>query len=212
MDSREPGGRAAEIDPVNALLHRMPIRRLEAEAIRDAVLAVSGRLDPKVGGPSVPVHLTEFIIGRGRPDRSGPLDGAGRRSLYLAARRNFLSTLLLTFDQPTPFTTVGRRNTTNVPAQALALMNDPFFHEQAGVLAARLLRETPGSDATDDARIRWLFETLYARGPAAAEAAAGREALAELRQLHAGAASADTAAWADFCHALLAANEFVFLR
>ncbi|MFZ9856345.1 MAG: PSD1 and planctomycete cytochrome C domain-containing protein, partial [Limisphaerales bacterium] len=146
--------RADQIDPANRLWHRMPVRRLEAEAIRDAALQVSGRLDPAVGGPPVPVHLNEFVIGRGRPDNSGPLDGAGRRSVYQGVRRNFLSPTLLTFDTPTPFSTVGRRNVTNVPAQALALMNDPFFHEQAELWARRLLRELPTAEASE--RIRWM--------------------------------------------------------
>ncbi len=93
----------------------MNVRRLEAEAIRDAMLAVSGRLDPRMGGPSVPPHLTPFMEGRGRPARSGPLDGDGRRSLYINVRRNFLSPMLLAFDFPTPSTTMGRRNVSNVP-------------------------------------------------------------------------------------------------
>ncbi len=67
-----------EAEPENVLLHRMNVRRLEAEAIRDAILAVSGRLDPQLGGPSVPVHLTEFMEGRGKPKS----DGAGRRSIF----------------------------------------------------------------------------------------------------------------------------------
>ena len=75
------------------------LRRLEGEAIRDAMLAVSGRLDRKLYGPSVPIHLTPFLDGRGRP-ASGPLDGDGRRSIYIAVRRNFLSPLLLAFDTP----------------------------------------------------------------------------------------------------------------
>ena len=78
------------------------MRRLEGEAIRDAMLTVSGRLDPRMYGPSVPVHLTAFQDGRGRP-ASGPLDGDGRRSLYLSVRRNFLSPFLLAFDTPIPF-------------------------------------------------------------------------------------------------------------
>src|SRR5205814_5101704 len=69
-------------DPKNELLHRMPIRRLEAEAVRDAMLAVSGRLDRTMYGRGPLPHLTEFMVGRGRPG-SGPLDGNGRRSLYL---------------------------------------------------------------------------------------------------------------------------------
>ena len=89
-------------------------------------------------GPSVDVHLTEFMEGRGKP-ASGPLDGAGRRSIYLALRRNFLSPMMQAFDAPAPFNTVGRRGVSNVPAQALMLMNDPFVHEQSEVLAVRVV-------------------------------------------------------------------------
>ena len=68
--------------------------------------------------------------GRGRPGRNGPLDGNGRRSIYIEVRRNFLSPLMRTFDTPQPFSTVGRRNQSNVPAQALILLNDPFVRQQ----------------------------------------------------------------------------------
>ena len=118
---------AQEIDPKNELLHTFRMKRLEGEAIRDAMLSVSGRLDSTMGGSSVPVHLTPFMQGRGRPT-SGPLDGSGRRSLYLATTRNFLAPFLLAFDTPIPFSTVGRRQVSNVPAQSLILMNDPFVH------------------------------------------------------------------------------------
>src|SRR5262249_14703341 len=107
-------------DPENKLLHRMPIRRLEAEIVRDAILAVSGRLDRRMYGPSVPPHLTPHMAGRGRPASSGPLDGDGRRSIYLQVRRNFLTPMFLAFDYPIPFTTMGKRSVSNVPAQALA--------------------------------------------------------------------------------------------
>ena len=115
--------------------HRRDVRRLEAEAIRDTILAVSGRLDPTMFGPSIAPHLTPFMEGRGRPGHSGPLDGDGRRSLYLNVRRNFLTPMLLAFDYPTPSSTMGRRNVSNVPAQALTLMNDPFLIGQAKVWA-----------------------------------------------------------------------------
>ncbi len=206
--SRLADAATEERDPANALLHRMPIRRLEGEVIRDALLAVSGRLDPAIGGPPITIYLTEFQVGRGRPDKSGPLDGDGRRSIYTALRRNFLPSLPQTFDAPTPFSTVGRRNVTNVPGQSLALMNDPLFHQQARVWVERMRRETAGAD--DSARVRWLFEGAYARLPDDAEIAACRGTLAELRELEAGNAEADVAAWTDLAHALLNANEFIY--
>jgi len=129
-------------DPTNQLLHRMPIRRLPAETIRDSILAISGQLVRNPFGKSVPTHLTSFMTGRGRPKQSGPLDGDGRRSIYLAVTRNFLNPFLLTFDMPTPFGPQGRRSQSNVPAQALALMNDPFVIEQAAKWAERVRGES----------------------------------------------------------------------
>lgn len=208
LSSRAATGRAAERDPENILLHRMRVRRLEGEAIRDAVLAVSGRLDARLGGPPVPVHLTDFIIGRGRPERSGPLDGEGRRSIYTAVPRNFLPTMMVAFDLPTPFSTVGRRNTTNVPGQPLVLMNDPFIHQQARFWAGRMTRTLPA--ATDATRVSWMFETAYARPPATEEHHACLESLAELRTLHAAHEELDV--WTDLAHALLNANEFIYLN
>ncbi|HVK04850.1 MAG TPA: PSD1 and planctomycete cytochrome C domain-containing protein [Armatimonadaceae bacterium] len=187
-------------DPANALLHRMNLRRLEAEAIRDSLLAVSGRLDRTPFGPSVNGHLTDFTEGRGRPAQ-GPLDGDGRRSLYVAVRRNFLSPWMQAFDFPTPFATMGRRSVSNVPAQALAMMNGPFVRQQAEVWAARLLRESPGS--TPGARIERIYEEAFARPPTAAERAA---ALAFL------GAAPGPGEWADLCHVLFNVKEFIFVR
>ena len=87
----------------------------------------------------MPVHLTRFMDGRGRPGQSGPLDGDGRRSIYLNVRRNFLNPMFLAFDAPVPFSTMGRRNVSNVPAQALTLMNDPLVVGQARLWAERVL-------------------------------------------------------------------------
>jgi hypothetical protein len=140
--SQSPGQAA---DPQNLFYHRQNLKRLEGEALRDAVLAVSGRLEPSLYGPSVPVYLTPFMQGRGRPKETGPLDGNGRRSIYIAVRRNFLSPMMLAFDTPIPFTTIGRRNVSNVPAQALILMNDPFIAEQSRVWARTLLAARPAS-------------------------------------------------------------------
>jgi hypothetical protein len=194
---------AERIDPTNRWLHRMNVRRLEAEALRDALLAVSGRLDPTLFGPSVPIHLTPFMDGRGRPGSSGPLDGDGRRSLYLNVRRNFLSPMLLAFDFPTPATTMGRRNVSNVPAQALTLLNDPFVVAAARLWAGRLLAETPGTSAPRP-RIDRLYLTAFGRPPTEAEAA---EALAFL-----AGQEDDPRAWADLCHVLVNVKEFVYVN
>ena len=84
---------AAKLDPSNKLLQHMPVRRLEAEAIRDSILATAGTLDETLFGPSVPPHISQYQDGRGKP-KTGPLDGAGRRSIYIQVRRNFMTPLV----------------------------------------------------------------------------------------------------------------------
>jgi Protein of unknown function (DUF1549)/Protein of unknown function (DUF1553)/Planctomycete cytochrome C len=205
MASAAADAAAETADPENKLLHRMNLRRLEAEAIRDEILAVTGGLNPSAGGPSVPVYLTSFMDGRGRPT-SGPLDGEGRRSLYISVRRNFLSPMMLAFDAPIPFNTVGRRNLSNVPAQALTLMNDPFVTSQAAAWAKRL----PAEPA--EARVRRLFETAFGRPPSDGETAKMTAfASAQAERLGAGDAS-DPRVWADVCHVLFNLKEFVYLN
>ena len=205
-----PSVAAAQRDPLNLLLHHYPLRRLEGEAIRDKILAVSGRLDRTVGGPSVEVYLTPFHDGRGRP-QSGPLDGNGRRSLYTKIRRNFLPSFLLAFDLPVPFQAMGRRNVTNVPAQALTLMNDPFVTEQAQVWARRLLAET---GLSTEARIGQMYREAFAREPTAEEQAVAIEFLAAQAERHGADFATDptnAAAWADLAHALFNTKEFIFV-
>jgi hypothetical protein len=194
-----------QADPQNLWLHRMRIHRLEGEAIRDAMLAVSGQIDPRMYGPSIPVYLTEFQQGRGRP-ASGPLDGDGRRSVYLAVRRNFLSPLLLTFDTPIPFSTVGRRAVSNVPAQALLGLNDPFVHQQAERWAVRVL----GTVASPEQRIVGMYQSAFARPPTAFESAACLDFLQRQARLYSGKPD-DPAAWADLAHVLFNAKEFLFI-
>ena len=193
---------AEQKDPTNALLHRANVRRLEGEAIRDSLLAASGKLDRKMGGPSVFLHLTEFEEGRGRPPQ-GPLDGDGRRSLYLAVRRNFLSPWLQAFDFPTPFTCIGRRSTSNVPAQALALLNGPLVKQQALLWGEKVLKEMP--TATPEKRVEAMYETAFGRPPLPAETAAAVEFVA-------GREADRGAAWGDLAHVLFNVKEFVFVR
>jgi hypothetical protein len=208
MSSR-PDAAADAKDAGNRLWHRTEVRRLEAEPLRDAILSVSGRLDERLGGPSVPVHLTEFMQGRGRP-RSGPLDGDGRRSLYLSVRRNFLAPMMLAFDAPIPFTSMGRRNVSNVPAQALILMNDPFVTAQARLWATRALRE--GSDPAG--RVAGLYRAAFSRQPDSSEVAAALgflESQAVELGLPAGGWRDDCRVWADLAHVLINDKEFLFI-
>jgi hypothetical protein len=206
-----PGGSGDRVDPENLLLHRMRMRRLEGEAIRDSILAVSGRLDQRSFGPSVPVFLTPFLDGRGRP-ASGPLDGDGRRSLYLAVKRNFLSPLLLAFDTPIPFSTVGRRTVSNVPAQALILMNDPFVHQQAERWAEQVLRQM----GTPKERIAAMYQSAFCRPPTEEELGACVDFLKrqEPRKPAQGGPKngEDPRIWADLAHVLFNAKEFIFLE
>jgi cytochrome c553 len=194
-------------DPQNKLLHRMPVRRLEAECVRDAILAVSGRLDERMYGQPVPPHLTEFMQGRGRPAASGPLDGDGRRSLYLGVRRNFLNPIFLAFDYPIPFTTMGRRSVSNVPAQALTLMNNPFVVEQANRWARRELART---DQTSEEHVTSLYVMAVARPPTAKELDDTVRFLEEQEKEY-GKAD-DARAWADLCHVLINVKEFIFVN
>jgi hypothetical protein len=202
----EVAARAITADPLNKLLHRQIVRRLEAEAIRDAILLASGRLDRTAGGPGVLPHLTEHQVGRGRP-ASGPLDGNGRRSVYLQVRRNFLNPMFTAFDYPTPFTTIGRRSVSNVPAQALAMLNNPFVLQQAELWARRVLA-TPDQTAAE--RVRGMYESAFARPPTADELEAATAFVA--------GQSADYGkpdhpkAWADLAHVLFNAKEFIFVE
>ena len=134
----------------------MPVRRITSEAIRDSLLAHSGRLDRKMFGPSVAVHRTAFMTGRGGRG-SGPADGAGRRSVYGSVYRNFLSPFMLAFDQPAPFGTKGRRTVSNVPAQSLALLNDPFVVSQCN-LWGKKIHQVSGSN---EEKLRMMHEQAF---------------------------------------------------
>ena len=196
-------------DPENLLLSGYPLRRLEAEAIRDGMLAVSGELDSILFGPSVPVHLTDFMQGRGRPQESGPLDGDGRRSIYLEVRRNFLSPMMLTFDRPIPFSTFGKRNATNVPAQSLMLMNDPLVLEQAERMAQRVIAKT---ELDTRERIQQIYLWAFARPAQEEEVNQAMTFLEQQAEVHqAKDISTSIAVWKDYCHTIFNMKEFIYL-
>ncbi len=197
----------AVTDPENILLHRMPVRRLQAEAIRDSILAVSGRLDSALYGASIPTYRTEFMTGRGGRG-SGPLDGAGRRSIYGAIYRNFLSPMMQTFDMPGPFGPKGRRSVSNVPAQALALMNDPFVIEQAQRWAGESLSDEPG--LSPEARISAMYESALGKPPTDTELGALKSFLDQQAAEYGG--EFGKPAWADLGHVIFNLKDFVYLN
>ena len=211
MSSRSDS-HAVAADPKNMLWHHRPPRRLEGEVIRDSLLTISGRLDRTQFGEPVPIHLTNFMDGRGRPAKSGPLDGNGRRSIYIAVRRNFLSPFMLTFDTPVPFSAMGRRNVSNVPAQALILMNDPLVVELSRKWANRVLELSPPDEAADIvSRIEWMFLSAFAR-PSTEREVGTAEQFLKTEAATRGVELSDPGLWADFAHALVNTKEFIFLR
>ena len=159
-------------------------------------------------GPSVPIALNDFQDGRGKPT-SGPIDGAGRRSLYLSVRRNFLESFMTVFDMPNPHTSVGRRSVSNVPAQALALLNSPMVLEQAQRWGAQLCHETPQLSARE--RIDRLYQLAFSR-PSTPEELESALVFIEATARDRGVPFADPQNWGDLCHVLLNAKEFIYIR
>jgi hypothetical protein len=207
---------AREADPLNRLLHHYPLRRLEAEAIRDSLLAVSGRLDRGLyGAPINPYRSNEDATKR---LLSGPLDGEGRRSIYLKMTIMEPPKFLATFNQPAPKIPTGRRDVTNVPAQALTLLNDPFVEAQAALWARNLIAAS--HDSPED-RLVEMFERALGRRPGEQELARWMKAVNDIAGLHqdvpesrppAGGMMQSAAVWKDVAHAMFNTKEFLYVR
>jgi hypothetical protein len=161
-----------ERDPNNLLLARQNRLRLEAETVRDAYLAASGLLNPKIGGPSIRPPLPADIAALGYANSVKWAESKGdeknRRGLYIFFQRTVPYPMLMTFDAPDSNATCARRERSNTPLQALTLLNDPVFFECAQQLGARMA-EVPTADAAE--RIRHGFERALARPPSAEELA-----------------------------------------
>lgn len=203
--STQASEEAQNRDPQNRLLAHMTAQRLEAEAVRDAVLFLAERLDTAFAGPSVPMHIEPWMHGRDLPKTRGPLDGAGRRSVYLEIRRNFPAPLLAAFDFPQPQTSVGRRQTSLSPLQPLALMNDALVRELAERWAARLIATEPAPQQ----RIERIFLEAFCRLPGKAETATMQRYLTARRNNAAAAQLDDLNIWTGVCLAVMNADEFI---
>jgi len=191
--SSDASAQARETDPGNEWLSHFRVRRLEAESIRDSLLAVSGELNGEMFGKPA--------------DLNGP-----RRSIYLPVRRTALNPFLQTFDAPKPFTTLGRRDATNVPGQSLTMLNSPFVIEQAQKWSRQLVRA--GGNFADD-RIRAMFAAAYARKPGDDELTSARgylDALAADRKVKPEQLLANEPVWQDFAQSLFNLKEFIYVR
>ena len=197
-----PEGLAA--DPDNRDLWRWPIRRLEAEVIRDGMLAVSGQLDVTPFGPYVPTLQT--IVGEVVVNEDVP--GARRRSVFLQQRRSQTLSLLKVFDAPAIATVCTTRPSSTVPLQSLALLNSDFAMARSAAFAARLLKETDGSPTE---LVRRAWPVAIGRDPLPTEQTLALEFLTAQQTQYTGPDAANRAL-ADFCQMLLASNSFLYLE
>ncbi len=210
------------LDPENHLLWKFRLSRLQAEQIRDAILAVSGRLDESLGGKTIPLRNRQFVFDHTSIDHT-KYDSL-RRALYLPVIRNNLYTLFEQFDFPDPTMPTGNRNSTTVAPQALLLLNSELVMDSADALA-RLLMDRPGDDA---AKVQSAYQRVLGRPATDAET---QRVLAFLKELVPGTSLADINAvvqekfsidasetsatrhaWSIFCQSLFASNEFIYLR
>jgi mono/diheme cytochrome c family protein/cytochrome c553 len=204
--------KGAEVDPDNRLWWRIPPRRLEAEAIRDSLLAVAGRLDRTPGGPAIThVKNREFLFDHTSKD--GTKYESRRRSLYLPVIRNNLYDVFQLFDATDATVTKGDRATTTVATQALFHMNSDLVADSAARLAERLLAVT---ELGDPDRVDRLYRTTYGRPATAPETERFLHAVTafdgDLQIREPDTAKRRAKAWALACQVVLAANEFVYVR
>lgn len=204
-------GDPALIDPANTLLWRMRLRRLEAEILRDSILAVSGKLNTTAGGPPVLTTVQpdgKVVINTGK--LRTPADQS-RRSIYLLSRRAYNLSMLSVFDQPLISTTCARRDTSAVPLQSLTMLNGDFVTEHAGYFAQRVLAR---KEANVSAEITAAFQIALSRSPNQNEIAACQHQLASQHQLYrdAGLSAEESRerALISFCHTLLNTSEFLY--
>ena len=202
--SSSPHTAGLAADPDNRWLWRRPIRRLQAEFIRDSALAAAGQLDDTPFGPYVPTRQTP--VGEVVVDAENP--GARRRSIYLQQRRSQTLSMLKVFDSPAVATICTSRPSSTVPLQSLALLNSEFSVSCSEAFARRLLAESDGSPL---ALVQLAWRMATAREPTAAERSLALEFLAEQRKQY-DDEEASVWALADFCQMLLASNAFLYLE
>lgn len=224
---------AAKADPTNALMWRMNRIRLEGEPLRDSILAVSGRLNSTMGGPSVYPKVSDEVLSTGSTHKwgSSPEQEGLRRTIYVFQRRSLVLPIVEAFDGADMTNTCPRRAVTTIAPQALALFNGDFTHTESRYFAERVAKEA-GDDPGK--QIDRAYQIALCRLPTTAQKQTALEFLARQTQLHLNAdhqakagASVQPAAFAapdtraqkeavraaliDFCHVLINTNEFIYL-
>ena len=200
---------AASVDPDNRLLSHFNRRRLDAEAIRDSILAVAGTLDQTGGGSLLNSKNFDYVTN----DQSGSRTqyNSLRRSIYLPVIRNNVFDFFQTFDFVEPHVPNGKRACTVVAPQALYLMNNPFVAEQARAFAGELLK----GDSPDPDRVRAAYLRAFGRPASDSEVSRATEFIrayeAALGASERDAAKRRARAWAGWCHVLFASSEFVYV-
>ncbi len=192
-----------ETDPENHLLWKARLIRLEAEQLRDAILAVSGRLDDAIGGKTVPLRNKQFVFDHTSIDHTR-YDSL-RRAIYLPVIRNNVYPFFEQFDFPDPTMPTGSRHSTVVAPQALLMMNSDLTMDSAEQLARDLLRQYP----SDRQRINHLYEVTLAREPSESEIA---RAHAFIQHAQPSDGIDTLRAWSLLAQSLIACNEFIYLR
>jgi hypothetical protein len=190
MQSADFDESRARIDRENVYLWRHTPRRLEAEAIRDSMLAVSGLLDPTMYGP-------------------GTLDQAmRRRSVYFFIKRSQLIPMMMLFDWPEHLVSIGQRSSTTIAPQALLFMNSPQGRQYVEAYAGRL------SSVADDAFVPAAYALAFGRQPNAKERELGQQFISKQAAAHMAAGRSDGGrlARADFCQTLMSMNEFIYIE
>ena len=222
---------ARQVDPDNELLSRMPLRRLEAEAIRDALLFVSGRLDRTASGPADPLQArpdglvtSQARTGKNAAVSTGAGSGSWRRSIYVLQRRTQPLTILENFDLPTMNPNCTNRIESTVVPQALHLLNNQMIHRLAAGFADRVLQEVGVVQKIGTARSRQVervYRLAFGRRPTPAETARAVALLEHLADQWRGeqadaseegaavAVDADRRALGNLCHAIMNSAEFI---
>ena len=203
--------RAAEADPENVLLWRANRRRLEAEEIRDAIMAVSGNLDFTPGGSILTYKDREYVSDTEK--RGGGDYDRNRRAVYIPVVRSSMYEVFQAFDLPDPSTSNGDRNATVVAPQALFMMNGSVVLTHTRVMAEKLLAR---GDLDDAGRVRDAYERALGRPPSAKEIDRALSFIAQVEHAMEGRnpdpVKHRVFAWQSFCKALVASNEFIYLN